>query len=58
MSAGYHNRIWDSVRGWHSSLFVNRMNQENNYYDYGQVLDIGPGHVKFGQGNQQLFQIL
>ena len=51
MSGGYHNRIWDSVRGWHSNLFTNRVNQENNYYDYGQVLDIGPGHVKFGQGN-------
>ena len=51
MSAGYHNRIWDSVRGWQSNLFTNRVNQENNYYDYGQVLDIGPGHVKLGQGN-------
>ena len=51
MSAGYHNRIWDSVRGWQSNLFTNRVNQENNYYDYGQVLDIGPGHVTYGQGN-------
>ena len=51
MSGGYHNRIWDSVRGWQGSLFVNQVNQENNYYDYGQVLDIGPGHVTYGQGN-------
>ena len=51
MSAGYHNRIWDSVRGWQSNLFTNQDVQENYYYDYGQVLDIGPGHVKFGQGN-------
>ena len=51
MTTGYHNRIWDSVRGWHSNLFTNRVNQENNYYDYGDVLDIGPGHVKIGQGN-------
>ena len=51
MSGGYHNRMWDSVRGWQGSLFTNTVHQENNYYDYGQVLDIGPGHVKLGQGN-------
>lgn len=49
MSSGYHNRIWDSVRGWNSSLFNNRQNQEDNYYDYGVVRDIGPGHVTFEQ---------
>ena len=49
MTTGYHNRVWDSVRGWNSSLYTNRVNQEDNYYDYGVVRSIGPGHVTVEQ---------
>ena len=55
ISTSYHNRIWDSVRGWNSSLYTNRMNQEDNYYDYGVVRSIGPGHVTLEQWRHSNF---
>ena len=55
ISTSYHNRIWDSVRGWNSSLYTNRLNQEDNYYDYGVVRSIGPGHVTLEQWRHSNF---
>jgi hypothetical protein len=50
ISAGRHWRVFDSVRGFNNSLFLNRSEVENHFTDYGYVLSTDSTSFTVGQG--------
>jgi len=49
-TTAYHNRLWDSVRGWSNAIYSNNAEDENNWTDYGYPIEVTDTHVKMGQG--------
>ena len=49
-TTAYHNRVWDSVRGWNKAIYSNNKELENNWTDYGYPIDVTDTYVKVAQG--------